>query len=102
VTSIGGSRVFDSRGEVIHVKQEVDPIYEIAGIQKALDKGPVLMFENIKGYPNMVDIATSSAEGRDWPPYTMWDDPKLKLKFVEALHTPFLRRSLPTDPVRKW
>ena len=32
------------------VTKEVDPIYEIAGILKALDGGPALLFETIKGY----------------------------------------------------
>ena len=46
----------EERGELLVVKGEVDPIYEIAGIQKALENGPVLLFENIKGYPAVRDI----------------------------------------------
>ncbi len=42
-------------GDLMVVKQEVDPIYEIAGIQKAFDGGPALLFENIKGYPGVRD-----------------------------------------------
>ncbi|MBI2934846.1 MAG: UbiD family decarboxylase [Chloroflexi bacterium] len=42
-------------GELMVVTQEVDPIYEIAGIQKALDGGPALLFENIRGYPHVRD-----------------------------------------------
>ena len=34
--------------EVLVVKGEVDPIYEVSGIQAALDNGPVLFFEDIK------------------------------------------------------
>jgi 3-polyprenyl-4-hydroxybenzoate decarboxylase len=36
-TSIRGALEYlDSKNEVLHVKNEVDPIYEIAGIQKSL------------------------------------------------------------------
>jgi UbiD family decarboxylase len=52
VTSMRGALEYlDSRNEVLHVKEEVDPIYEIAGIEKSLEKGPILLFEKIKGYP---------------------------------------------------
>ena len=37
---------------MLHVKKEVDPIYEIAGIAKSFEKGPILKFEKIKGYPD--------------------------------------------------
>jgi 4-hydroxy-3-polyprenylbenzoate decarboxylase len=38
------------QNELLTVEGEVNPILEIAGIQKALDGGPVLLFNNIKGY----------------------------------------------------
>ena len=34
-------------------KEQVDPIYEVAGIQVALEEGPAILFENIKGYPGV-------------------------------------------------
>lgn len=79
----------DSKSEVLHVKQEVDPIYEIAGILKALEKGPILMFEKIKGYPNFLNIG--NVFGRRDPLADLFDvdDPKkLKFKFVEAIRNP--------------
>ncbi len=89
-TSIRGALEYlDSRGEVLHVKKEVDPIYEIAGIQKALEKGPILLFEKIKGYPNFIDLGNFF--GRREPLADLFDvdDPKkLKFKFVEAIKNP--------------
>jgi 3-polyprenyl-4-hydroxybenzoate decarboxylase len=41
---------------ILTIKNEVDPIYEIAGIQKKLEGGPALLFENIKGYPGVRDV----------------------------------------------
>lgn len=42
--------------ELIVVKEEVDPIYELAAITKATDDGPAVLFENIKGYPDVRHI----------------------------------------------
>ena len=53
----------ESKNDVLHIKGEIDPIYEIAGIQKALDKGPVLFFENIKGYPKFCNIGNFLVDG---------------------------------------
>ncbi len=38
--------------EIFLVQKEVDPIYEVAGISKSWEGGPVVLFENIKGYPH--------------------------------------------------
>ena len=43
-------------GKLLVIKEEVDPVYEIAGIQKALDGSHALLFENIKGYPGVRNI----------------------------------------------
>ena len=90
VTSIRGALEYlDSKNEVLHVKKEVDPIYEIAGIQKALEKGPILLFEKIKGYPSFLDVGNFF--GRREPLADLFDvdDPKkLKFKFVEAIKNP--------------
>ena len=57
ITDIRGTMEFLKReGELITVKEQVDPIYEIAAIQVALDDGPALLFENIKGYPGIRSI----------------------------------------------
>jgi 4-hydroxy-3-polyprenylbenzoate decarboxylase len=90
VTSIRGAlEHLDNRSAIVHVKEEVNPIYEIAGITKALEKGPILMFEKIKGYPGFSNI--SNLFGRREPIADLYDveDPnKLKFKFVDALRNP--------------
>jgi len=92
VTSMRGALEYlDSKGYVFHVKEEVDPIYEIAGIQKALDKGPILYFEKIKDYPDFVDIGNFFSRREPLADLYDVDDPKkLKFKFVDAI-----RRRLP-------
>src|SRR3990172_1700877 len=41
-----------SQGDLIETKKEVNPDLEICAIQKALDGGPPVLFENVKGYPH--------------------------------------------------
>jgi len=85
----GALEYLDSRNEVLHVKKEVDPIYEISGIQKALEKGPILLFEKIKGYPNFLNIGNFFSRREPLADLFDVDDPKkLKYKFVDAIHNP--------------
>ena len=103
VTSIRGALEYlEEKGEVLHVKQEVDPIYEIAGIQKALDKGPVLFFEKIKGYPNFYDIGNLFSRRERIADLFDIDDPKkIKFKFVEAIKKPLPPRIVEAAPCQE-
>jgi len=90
VTTIRGALDYlEGRGEVMHVKQEVDPVYEIAGIQKALDKGPVLFFDKIKGYPNVCDIGNLfSRRERVADLFDVGESNNVKFRFLEAIKKP--------------
>jgi 4-hydroxy-3-polyprenylbenzoate decarboxylase len=90
VTSVRGALEYlDSKGEVLHIKKEVDPIYEIAGIQKALDGGPAVLFENIKGYPNFHNVGSIlSRRERIADLYDENDPIQLKFRFRDALKKP--------------
>ena len=39
--------------ELVGIREEVDPIDEAAAIQVALDNGPAVLFEKVKGYPGV-------------------------------------------------
>jgi len=39
------------RGEVVEVQEQLSTRYEIASVMKALDGGPLLLFENVEGHP---------------------------------------------------
>jgi len=57
ITSLRGLIEFlKEEGELVIIEREVDPIYEISGLQRALEEGPALLFENIKGYPGLRNI----------------------------------------------
>ncbi len=45
-----------AEGEVLTISKEVSPILEISGIEKALEGGPALVFDNIKDYPGVRDL----------------------------------------------
>jgi len=45
------------REALFTIRQEVDPIFEAAGIIKLLDGGPAVLFKSIKGYPGVRNIA---------------------------------------------
>ena len=77
------------KGELLTVKGEVDPIYEIAGIEKALENGPSLLFENIKGYPGVRDAGNiMSREQSVADIFGVPEYKDLKFKCVEAIRSP--------------
>lgn len=90
VTSMRGAiEYLLGKNDVLRVQNEIDPIYEIAGVMKALDKGPVLLFEKIKGYPDFRNLGNFfSRRDRLADLYGMADTKDLKFRFVEALSNP--------------
>lgn len=85
--------------EILTVKGEVDPIYEISGIEKAFEGGPALLFENIKGYPGIRDVGNVFARMDRIAKIFGVEDPK-KLKFccLEAIKNPIPPRIVNEAP----
>ncbi|HME44641.1 MAG TPA: UbiD family decarboxylase [Syntrophorhabdales bacterium] len=102
-TSIRSALAYlEGKNEILHVKGEVDPIYEIAGIAKSFEKGPILMFEKIKGYPNFLDVANLFGRRAPWADVFGVQDPnKMKFKFVDALHCPIPPKVVKDAPVQE-
>jgi len=95
-------RVLREQGELFVISKEVDPIYEIAGIQKALEGGPALLFENIKGYPNMkVAGNIFSNDERSVRVFGMNDIKSLKLKLLDALRHPISPKVISSAPCQE-
>lgn len=45
----------DAMGRVVHVRSEVDPVFDLAGIAAAFEGGPrAVLFENVKGHDDPV------------------------------------------------
>ncbi len=77
------------QNELLTVDNEVDPVYEISGIQKALEGGPALLFNNIKGYPGVRNLGNLGARKEAIAQLCGVADPKmLKFKCLEAIKNP--------------
>ena len=90
ITDIRGTIEFlKQEGEILAIKEPIDPIYETAGIQVALDNGPAFLFENIKGYPGVRSTGNIfSRRDRIAKLYDIADPKQLKFKCLEALKHP--------------
>ena len=92
----------EEEGELLTVEREVDPIYEIAGIQKVLEGGPALLFENIKGYPNVRNESNAFAtESRVAKMFDVSDPKKLKFKCLEAMKNPIPPKVVKDGPCQE-
>lgn len=54
----------ESRGDLVRVEREVDPVFEVAAVAKHLDPGPAVLFENVKGHDMPVVIGTDGDRRR--------------------------------------
>ncbi|MDP2643889.1 MAG: UbiD family decarboxylase [Desulfobacterales bacterium] len=90
------------QGEVSVVTGQVDPIYEIAGIQKALEDGPAFLFENIKGYPGVRDVGNLFARmDRIAKMFGEKDPKKMKFRCLEAIKNPIPSVTVGTAPCQE-
>lgn len=91
ITDMRGTIDFlrQEEGELLVAKEPVDPVYEIAGIQVALEEGPAIFFENIKGYPGMRSVGNIfSRRDRIAKLFDVDDWKKLKWKCLDAIKNP--------------
>ena len=92
-------KLLKDQNELLTVTDEVDPNLEIAGISKAMDEGPAIIFENIKGYPaNRVVTALFSRFDRVARIFSVDDPKKLKFKGLEALKNPLAPKTVTSAP----
>ena len=90
------------QGELLVITKEVDPIHEIAGIEKALEGGPALLFENIKGYPGVRDVGNMfSNDERVAKMFGVDDIGKVKFKCLEALRHPIPPKVVKAAPCQE-
>ena len=54
----------EARGDLVRVRKEVDPVFEVSAVAKRLDPGPAILFENIKGYDMPMVIGTDGDRRR--------------------------------------
>src|SRR3990172_8560734 len=54
----------EARGDLVRVRREVDPVFEVSAVAKKLDPGPAILFEDIKGYDMPMVIGTDGDRRR--------------------------------------
>ena len=89
-------------GQLLVTENEVDPHLEMAGIQKALDGGPAILFEKVKGYPG-ARLFTNlfASEERLANLFEVEEARKFKFKCVEALRHPLPPRVVGEAPCQE-
>ena len=103
ITSLRGTvDILKKQGELLEIDNEVDPIYEISGIQKALENGPAILFNKIKGYPHARNIGNIFSRKERPPKLFGFDDVKdLRLKCMEALAHPLAPKIVKDAPCQE-
>lgn len=93
---------FKEQGDLLEIKAEADPMYVISGIQKALDDGPCILFENIKGYPNVRDVGNVFARrDRIVKMFGASDQRDLMLRCVKAMKAPIPPKEVKEAPCQE-
>ncbi len=89
-------------GEVLTIKREIDPICEISGMEKKLEGGPTLLFENIKGYSGVRNVGNLfSQKERIARIFGVEDHRKMKFKCLQAMKNPLPPRVVSDAPCQE-
>jgi UbiD family decarboxylase len=103
ISSMRGALEFlSSEGDVLEITKEVDPILEISAITKSFDGGPVLLFDNIKGYPEARNVANVMACEQIYPKlFGASNDKEMMRCAHQALLNPIPPRIVTDAPVQE-
>ena len=103
VTSLRGALEFlEERGELLTITKEVDPILEIAGIQKATDNGATVLFENIKGYPGVRDAGNVTGNAKTVAAmFGLNSKKELRFRCLEAIKKPLPPKMVSNPPCQE-
>lgn len=86
--------------EVIHVKEQVSPRFEISSIMKAFDGGPTLFFDNVKGFQTKIVANTCATRKRLCSALNLKPE-KLYQKMIEGWRLPTPPKIVKTGPVKE-
>jgi 4-hydroxy-3-polyprenylbenzoate decarboxylase len=96
ITNLRGTLEFlRSEGDLIETDKEVDPDLEITGLQKHLDGGPVMLFNNVKGKPHVRAITNLFSDITVVDKIFGFEDPIQRTrKIVHAIDNPIKPREV--------
>ncbi len=87
-----------SEGDLIETEKEVDPDLEITGLQKHLDGGPVMLFNNVKGRPDVRAITNLFSDINVIDKIFGFEDPVTRTrKLAHAIDNPIKPKEVPQD-----
>lgn len=103
ITTLRGTLDYlEQEGELLKTDAEIDPIYEIAGVEKALENGPAILFNNIKGYPNARDAGNLFArKDRLAKIFDVDTHQNTKFKFLKAIKHPLAPKVVEAAPCQE-
>lgn len=92
----------EARGELERISGEVSIEYDMAAIQKALDAGPALLFENIRGYPEARNLGNIFGKIANMAAlFGVADHRQLKRKCLDAIKKPLPAEFKPDGPCQE-
>jgi len=90
----------EKQDEVVHVREQVSPRFEISSIMKAFDGGPILIFDNVKGFRTKI-VANTCATRRRLCSALNVKPEKLYQKLIEDWRLPTPPKIVKTGSVRE-
>ena len=87
-------------GEVLHIRKEVDPRFELPAICKKLEAGKAVIFEKVKGYSMPVVVGLDNSRSR-MARVLGTDDFGLTLRYLEAIRSPLPPVVVKDGPVKE-
>jgi len=90
----------EAQGEVVHVKDKVSPKFEVSAIMKNFDDGPILLFENVKGYKTKIVANVCSTRNRLCKALGT-DSEHIYNKMIEATRSPEKPKVVKNSPLKE-
>ena len=90
----------EKQNEVVHVRERVSPRFEISSIMKAFDGGPILFFDDVKGFKTKIVANIGGTRGRLCSALNVKPE-KLYQRLIEDWRLPTQPKIVKTGPVKE-
>jgi 4-hydroxy-3-polyprenylbenzoate decarboxylase len=90
-----------AKNDILVIEKEIDPIYEMSGLMKSLDGGPVLLFTNVKGYHGHSVIANIFSDRARIAELFDAEDEYLAKRLAEAIKSPIAPKEVNVAPCQE-
>lgn len=86
--------------EVVHVREQVSPHFEISSIMKTFDGGPILFFDDVKGFQTKIVASTCGTRRRLCSALKVKSE-NLYQRLIEGWRSPTQPKIVKTGPVKE-